>query len=117
MFGGSNGYFEVDDAYTINPGPKMRVMLDAPSLTADETLRLWYVRKPEPVYHDAGMWAIDPQSCRPIAYEGAYLYMHDYDFDPDRDGHLHLQYMDEISRLKRERAAEILQGGRYRYRS
>ncbi len=52
MFDGTNNFFTNGDAYVINPQARYRVLVDPPCETAGDTIRLWYLKRPDPVYSD-----------------------------------------------------------------
>ena len=50
LFDGTNNYFTNADAFVINPQARFELYLDPPPLTAAETITVYYVQKPAPVY-------------------------------------------------------------------
>lgn len=113
LFTGTANAWAQNDAFVIIPGRKKQLTLDAPSLEAGHTMTVPYLRLPSPVYSDYGFWAFEERSSRAIVMEACFLWKIDYDYDSRRDAALHALYVDEVSRVKRERARLALQQHNY----
>ena len=114
LFGGTNNQWASGNAYVIQPASEKVIFLDAPSENAGHTIYLPYICMPSPVYSDHGFWRIHPQSCRAIAYgAGSLIKLGHREFV--ESGQIGGLFADEISRIKRERAHNVLLD-RSRYR-
>ncbi len=117
LFGGTtgNGWTE-NDAYSIVPAPRKKIVLDAPSKTAGITMRLGYTAAPPPVYSSLRQWGLDGGACRGIVFEAAFLYQADYDYRPENNRHLHAVYLMAVDRYNAQTAQNRLRARRHRRR-
>ncbi|MDD4339207.1 MAG: hypothetical protein PHV00_05955 [Syntrophales bacterium] len=115
LFGGTNNAWTSGDVYRIQPATERELYLDAPSETAGHILRVPYVCMPTPVYSDYGAWRFPPRVCRAIASgAAALLVLPESSYDESRV--MQGLFLDEIRRLRAERAQAILDQGRSRRR-
>lgn len=108
LFGGTSNVFQSGDDYEILSAADTLLKLDKPSEVADETLTVPYLKKPSPVYSESARWELNPQSCRAICFEAAFLFKSDFDFDYRRDAQLHERFVQEINRVKAEQGRHKL---------
>jgi len=66
LFGGSANEWTTDDSYVIQPQGRLELILDPPPDDAGDTVRVWYVERPEPVFSDYGMYRFSPQAMEAI---------------------------------------------------
>lgn len=116
LFGGTNNAWAEGDSYVLTPYPVRRLQLEAPAPEDGATLTLPYLCLPAPVFSEIGRWRIPRESVRAICREAAYQFQQEFDRDSKLDGHLHQDFLAEISRVKTEIAQRRLQGSRYNYR-
>lgn len=63
LFGGSDDDWTSTDAYVIQPQGRQELILDPPPDDADDTIRVWYIERPDPVYSDYGMYRFSQSGC------------------------------------------------------
>lgn len=115
LFGGKNNAWGSGDAYRIQPAVERELYLDAPSTTAGHTMTVPYVCMPTPVYSEYASWRFPPRVCRAIASgAAALLVLPESSYDESRV--MQGIFLDEIRRIKVERAQAILAQGRSRRR-
>jgi hypothetical protein len=74
LFGGTNNDWSTADAYVIVFQPVKQLILNEPSLTAAYTITVPYIKRPDPVYSDYGLYNIDQQYLPSIIKYAAWLY-------------------------------------------
>ena len=57
LFGGTNNDWSNADAYVIQPQARYQLIIDPPPSTASHTITLPYIKRPDPVYSDYGLYA------------------------------------------------------------
>jgi len=113
LFDGATNAIAIGDAYAIVPAPRQQIFFNAPTSIADQTITVKYVCMPDPVFSPIGAWRLAEKQCLGICHEAAFLFIDDYDYQRTPDNQLHAMFLSEVSKTKREIAAEILQAGRY----
>jgi hypothetical protein len=108
LFQGTQQGFTSGDAYTIAQASKYQLLLDAPSLTAGETIEVPYIRMPPPVFSEFASWPFPESSCQAIAYEAAFHYLSNKDKGKPRGMH-HEAFIEELRQTRREIALQALQ--------
>jgi hypothetical protein len=74
LFNGTNNDWTSADAYVIQPQQLMKLVLDPPPSTAAETVTVYYLKRPAPVYSDYGVYPF-PIQYHPLLVEyAAWLY-------------------------------------------
>ncbi len=58
LFSGANNDWTIGDAYIIQPAMRYELVLDPPPSTAAHSVMVPYIARPEPVYHDYGVYRI-----------------------------------------------------------
>ena len=56
LFGGTDNEIDANDAFIIQPQGRFELILDPPPDDASDTVRVWYVEVPAPVYSDYGTY-------------------------------------------------------------
>ena len=78
LFGGTDNDWTkgtgAGDAYVIQPQGRLELILDPPPDDASDTVRVWYVERPEPVYSDYGMYRFRMHNMEAIIKYAAWLY-------------------------------------------
>lgn len=77
LFGGSDNSWDFSasgDAYIIQPQFRYSLVLDPPPDTADETLTVYYIKRPDPVLSLYGRYPFPSQLTWPMARYAAWLY-------------------------------------------
>lgn len=117
LFNGGADAWAENDTYVIKPAVQKQLVLEAPAETAGYTLTLPYLCMPAPVFSDFSSWRFEPRSCLAVCHEAAYLFQMHHKHDPRKDATLHNLFLQEIRRIKIEKAGQLLQGGRYTARA
>jgi len=74
LFGGTDNEWDSSDAYVIQPQGRYELILDPPPDDADDTVRVWYVERPQPVFSDYGAYRLPQQAMEPIINYAAASY-------------------------------------------
>lgn len=74
LFGGTNNVWEEEDAYVIQPQGRLELILDPPPDDADDTVRVQYIERPQPVYSDYGAYRFRDINMEAIIKYAAFLY-------------------------------------------
>jgi hypothetical protein len=74
LFGGTNNAYAGTDAYIIQPQGRYEIYLDPPPSTANHLIRIPYVARPDPVYHDYGTYRFNHDAMIAIIKYAAWLY-------------------------------------------
>lgn len=56
LFGGTDNDVTDEDSFIIQPKGRLLLQLDPPPSTADHTVTLYFIHKPDPVYHSYGVY-------------------------------------------------------------
>jgi hypothetical protein len=56
LFGGTNNDWTSGDSYVVQPQSRWQIVLDPPPSTAGYTVTVWYIARPDPVFHDMGIY-------------------------------------------------------------
>lgn len=74
LFGGTDNDWDSSDAYVIQPQSLMKLVLDPPPSTTAQTITVYYLKRPAPVYSDYGIYPF-PIQYHPLLVEyAAWLY-------------------------------------------
>ena len=69
LFGGTDNDYTSGDTYIIQPQARYKLIIDPPPSTADYTIYLPYVQRPDPVYSDYGVYAfVNPSALVKYAF-------------------------------------------------
>lgn len=115
LFSGTNNDWTGADTYTIIPGYKQLLKLDAPSLTAGHTIAVPYVSMPAPVFWELGSWNFPERVCRAIVSGGAALFKTSKTEYKEAES-LGALFDAEVKRYKLEMGRKALQAGPSRKR-
>ena len=74
LFGGTNNYWEKDDALIIQPRGRMKIVFNPPLSTADYTVTVYYLKKPIPVYSDYDVYPFAIDYAEALVKYAAWLY-------------------------------------------
>lgn len=74
LFGGTSNAWTVNDIFIIVPQGRKKIVVDPPTLTANETITIEYLQVPPPVYSSYRTYRIDSQYEMAIVYYAAWLY-------------------------------------------
>lgn len=74
LFGGSGNDWQTSDAYVIQPQGRFELYLDAPPDTSSETLTVYYVKRPDPVFSPYGAYPFPAQYNQAMLCYAAWLY-------------------------------------------
>jgi len=66
LFDGTDNEWDEDDTYVIQPQGRFELILDPPPDDASDTVRVWYIERPEPVFSDYGMYRFSQQAMEAI---------------------------------------------------
>jgi len=66
LFGGTNNEWTKDDAYVIQPQGRQELILYPTPDDASDTVRVWYIERPEPVFSDYGIYRIPQRGMEAI---------------------------------------------------
>jgi len=66
LFGGTDNDWSVSDNYVIQPQGRSELILYPIPDDASDTVRVWYVERPEPVFSDYGMYRLPQQGIEAI---------------------------------------------------
>lgn len=77
LFGGTGNdwsYASTGDAYVIQPQGRYELILHQPPDDASDTVRVWYIERPEPVFSDYGVYRFSQQGMEAIINYAAAKY-------------------------------------------
>lgn len=74
LFGGTNNDWTSADSYMIQPQSRFKLVLDPPPSTAGHTVTVYFQKRPQPVYHSYGVYAVPAQYHRAIVGYATYKY-------------------------------------------
>lgn len=66
LFGGTDNDWSKDDTYVIQPQGRSEIVLHQPPDDASDTVTVWYVERPEPVFSDYGMYRLPQQGIEAV---------------------------------------------------
>lgn len=66
LFGGTDNEWGSSDAYVIQPQGRLEFILHPPPDDASDTARIWYIRRPDPVFSDYGIYQFTQQGMEAI---------------------------------------------------
>lgn len=76
LFGGTDNEWDTDDAYVIQPQGRYELILDPPPDDASDTVRIWYIERPDPVFSDYGVYRFSQQAMEAIIDYAAAKYQY-----------------------------------------
>lgn len=74
LFGGTADDWSSSDAYIIQPQGRYKLVFDQPTSTAGHTVTIYYVQRPEPVYHNYGVYRFPNQYASALVKYAFWLY-------------------------------------------
>ena len=92
LFGGTANDWTSGDAYVIQPQGRMKLVLDQPPSTAGETITVYYIKRPDPVYSHYGTYRFQNQHLMALVKYAAWMYKY-RDREP-QTGDMLFQYWD-----------------------
>lgn len=96
LFGGDADWSS-SDAYIIQPQGRYKLILEAPPSTAGDTITVYYVQRPDPVYHDYGVFRFPMQYATALVKYAYWLYKY-RDKEPDTANSMYQFWDMEIRR-------------------
>lgn len=81
LFGGTGNDWSSSDAYIIQPQGRYKLILSAPPSTAGHTITVYYIQRPNPVYHSYGVYRFPSQYNSALVKYAYWLYKY-RDKDP-----------------------------------
>jgi hypothetical protein len=98
MFEGRpDGGWTEGDEYTVQCLPRKELVIDPSPTTASHVITVHYTQMPPPVYHDYGVYMIEPQFMNGIVAYAAFLYKY-RDREPDFGDTYFKMFKAEVSR-------------------
>jgi len=97
LFGGSANDWTIGDTYVIQPQGRLQIVLDPPPSTASETVTVYYIQRPAPVFSSYGIYRFASQYCDAIVKYAAFLYKY-RDREPDFGDYLYKNF-ERIARM------------------
>lgn len=82
LFGGTDNDWDSSDAYIIVPGGRKQISFDPPPSTAADTVTVYYIPRPNPVYSYYRTYRFDPHFKEALVMYAAWLYKY-RDSDPN----------------------------------
>ena len=82
LFNGTDGDWTSSDAYVIQPQGRLQLVFDPPPSSGGHTATVHYIKRPEPVYSDYGMFRFQSQHMQAILKYAAFNYKY-RDQDPN----------------------------------
>jgi len=82
LFGGTADDWSSSDAYIIQPQGRMKLVLDPPPSEAGDTVTVYYVQRPDPVYSDYDVYRFQNQYASALSKYAFWLYKY-RDRDPN----------------------------------
>jgi len=82
LFGGTNNYWTSGDSYVIQPEGRSQLVLSPTPNTSGDTVTVYYVKRPDPVYSDYGSFPFPAQYMPALIKYAAWLYKY-RDRDPN----------------------------------
>lgn len=98
LFGGTNNDWTSGDSYIIQPQGRLKIILDSPSLTAGHTITVYYIQRPDPVYHSYGAYRIPSHFQTALLKYALWLYKF-RDRAPDTGNALYQYWNMETARI------------------
>ncbi len=74
LFGGTADDWSSSDAYVIQPQGRYKLILEAPPSTSGHTITVYYIQRPDPVYHSYGVFRFPNQYTSALVKYAAWLY-------------------------------------------
>ncbi len=74
LFGGTDNDYTSGDSYVIQPQGRMKIVLDPPPDTAGHTMTVYYNERPDPVFHDYGVYRFPDQYVEGIVFYALWKY-------------------------------------------
>lgn len=96
LFGGTVDDWTSGDTYIIQPQGRFKLVLDPPPENAGDTVTVYYVQRPDPVYTDYDVYRFQNQYSQALAKYAFFLYKY-RDRDPDF-GDAMFRYWEQIVR-------------------
>jgi hypothetical protein len=94
---GSQGYWAVGDPYVIQPQGRLQIELDPPPATTGHAFVVYYVQRPNPVFHDYGVYRFQQHHLDSLIEYAAMKYK-----TRDREPGFSLEFEDDWMRRVRE---------------
>jgi len=98
LFGGTNNDWTSGDSYVIQPQSRLKIVLDAPTANAGDTITVYYVQRPAPVYHSYGAYRILPHYQTALIKYALWLYKY-RDRSPDTGNALYQYWNNETAKI------------------
>ncbi len=98
LFGGTNNIFTSGDAYTIQPQGRVQLIVNPAPANSADTMTLYYVQRPAPVFSDLGFYRIPIQHQDAIVSYATWKYKY-RDREPVLADHLYQYFEQEIKRV------------------
>jgi hypothetical protein len=74
LFGGTDNEIDASDAFFIQPRKRFLLQFDPKPSTASHTVTFYYLKKPNPVYSDYGVYEIPYEYSETLCHYAAWLY-------------------------------------------
>lgn len=74
LFAGSDNDWTNLDSFIVQPQGRYQIVLDAPPDTAGHTITVYYIQRPEPVYHNYGVYRFPVQYTQALVKYAFWLY-------------------------------------------
>lgn len=74
LFDGDSNDWTTDDVYTIVLQPRLKLVVDPPTSTADHTMTVHYIQRPEPVFSNYGRYRFKSEFSSALTRYAAWLY-------------------------------------------
>lgn len=74
LFDGTNDDWTSGDSYVIQPQGRLKIVIDPPPSTASHTITVEYIKRPEPVYSDYGVYRFPSQYANALICGAAWFY-------------------------------------------
>lgn len=97
LFGGTDNEWDSSDAYVIQPQARIELYLDPPPSTSGHIIDIQYVKIPEPVYSDYGVYPFRQHLNEAIVRYAAWLYKY-RDSQPDFGNAWYVQFNSLVER-------------------
>lgn len=98
LFNGTDDDWTSGDAYVIQPQGRHKIKLSPPPSTSSETITLYYIKSPDPVFSDYGVYQIHRDSLPVLIKYAAWLYKY-RDREMDTGDVLHQQWEKQLRRV------------------
>ena len=100
LFGGTDNEIDDSDAFLIQPRKRLKLILDPPPETKDQTVTLYYLQSPRPVYSDYDVYPIPFEYADVIAKYAAWLYTY-RDDEPDFGDAYYVHWRRQVTTYRR----------------